>query len=169
MKMQRLLVLVVAGSSLLACSCTMLQTPVAVAPVGPGPGSQIAQTSCGFLKVYTDVQWYPYDSSGYYYAHTAYGVYALDGTRVKSVGNAESFHSLNPQLVALSPGQYFVRGWSDAYYLAKVPVEIKAGCLTIVNLEKDSHELFQSANQNNLVHTPEGRTVGWAANVAVAR
>ena len=163
MKMQRLFVLVVLGSSLFACSCTMLQTPIAVAPVGPGPGSQMAAAATGFLKVYTNVQGYPYDSSDYYYVHTDYGIYNLDGMRVKSVQNAESFHSLNPQQVALPPGQYVVKGWTGSSQLAKVPVEIKAGCLTIVNLEKDSHQLFNSATQNDLVHTPDGMIVGWVA------
>ena len=166
MKKQRLLVLVAAGGSLLVCSCAMLQTPIAVAPVGPEPGNQIAQTATGYLKVYTNVEGYPYDEDNFYYVHTDYGIYDLDGKRVKSVQNTESFHSLKPKQVVLPPGHYFVKGWTGANQLAKVPVEIKAGCLTLVNLENNNHELFQKANQDDLVHAPDGRIVGWMASTS---
>ena len=169
MKIERLPLVVALGCALWACSCTLLQTPTAVAPIGPEPGSRPTLATAGFLKVYTDVECYPYDEDQYYYAHTDYGIYTPDGKRVKSVQNAESFHSLPPKQVALPPGQYTVVGWSDAYQRVKVPVVIQAGCLTTVNLEKDAHMLFQNAKPADLVHTPDGRIVGWAANVATTR
>lgn len=168
MKMQCLPVLLALGTALLTCSCALLQQPIVVAPVGPGPGSQIASAPTGSLEVYTDVQRYAYDESTYYDAHTDYGIYDLGGQRIKSVQNSASFHSLQPQEVALPPGQYSVVGWSDGYQLVKVPVVIQAGRLTKVNLEKNNHQLFQKANQDDLVHTPDGRTVGWSANVTAA-
>ena len=166
MKTKSLLVLITAVGSLWACSCTLLQQPLAVAPVGPAPGSQPALADSGFLKVYTDVECYPYDEDMYYYAHTAYGVYDSGGKRIQSVQNAESFHSLNPMQVTLPPGQYTVKGWSDAYQLVKVPVVIKAGCRTTVNLEKNDHGLFPSGKTADLVQTPDGRIVGWMASLA---
>jgi hypothetical protein len=146
-----------------------MQTPIAVAPVGPAPGSRPALASTGFLKVYTEVECYPYDEDLYYYAHTAYGVFDTGGRRIKSVQNAASFHSLVPQQVEFPPGHYEVVGWTDAYQLVKVPVLIQAGYLTTVNLEKDAHKLFQNAKQDDLVRTTDGRIVGWSANVAAAR
>ena len=164
MKMQRLVVLVAVGSSLLACSCSTLQTPVAVAPVGPGPGSQIAQASTGSLKVYTHVQGYPYEADYYYFVHSDYNIYDSSGRHVKSVQNTELYHSPTPREVALPPGHYEVVAWGDGFQQrVKVPVEIKAGCLTTVNLEKDSHRLFQDAKQDDLVRTPDGGIVGWVA------
>ena len=140
MKMQCLLVLVASGSSLLACSCMTLQTPVTLAPVGPGPSSQVTQASTGSLKVYTQVQGYSYEADYYYFVHSDYNVYNLNGWRVRSVQNTELYRSLTPRAVALPPGHYEVVAWGDAYQqLVKVPVEIKAGCLTTVNLEKDTH------------------------------
>jgi hypothetical protein len=165
MNRQQLVVLIAVGLSLFSCSCTLMQQPVAVAPVGPGPVRHPALTSTGFLKVYTEVECYPYDEDMYYFAHTDYGVYRPDGQRIKSVQNAASFHSLAPKQVELPPGQYEVVGWTDAYQLVKVPVLIKAGCLTTVNLEKDAHQLFQNAKQDDLVRTADGRIVGWSANV----
>ena len=168
MKTQRLLALVTVAGALWTCSCTLMQQPVAVAPVGPGPGSQTALADTGFLKVYTEVECYPYDEDLYYYSHTAYGIYDLDGNRIKSVQNTASFHSLNPMKVALPPGQYAVVGWSDAYQLVKVPVRIEAGRLTTVNLEKNDHQLFQKAKADELVYTADGRIVGWSASVTAA-
>ena len=164
MKMQRLLVLVATGISLLACSAAALPSPVAVAPVGPGPDSQLAQTSTGSLKVYTHVQGYPYEADYYYFVHSDYNIYDASGRHVKSVQNTELYHSLTPREVALPPGDYEVVAWGDAFQQrVKVPVEIKAGCLTTVNLEKDSHRLFQDAKQDDLVRTPDGGIVGWVA------
>jgi len=168
MKIQKVLVLVAAGSSLLACSCTLLQPTVAVAPVGPGPGSLIASGSTGYLKVYTHVEGYPYEADYYYFGHSDYNVYDHTGRRVRSVQNADLYHSLTPRQVALPPGHYEVIGWGDIKQLVKVPVVIKEGCLTTVNLEKDGRQIFKSAKQDDLVHTPDGGIiVGWAANVPV--
>ena len=136
MKLQSLLVLIASGSSLLACSCMTLQTPITLAPVGPGLGNQIASASTGSLKVYTHVQGYTYEADYYYYAHSDYNVYNLNGWRVRSVQNTALYRSMEPREVALPPGHYEVVAWGDAFQqLVKVPVEIKAGCLTTVNLE----------------------------------
>ena len=60
-------------------------------------------------------------------------------------------------------------GWFDAYQLVKVPVVIKAGCLTTVNLEKNDHGLFPTGKTADLLQTPDGRIVGWAANAVAVR
>ena len=165
--MQLWLVLVTAGCSLLVCSCTLLQTPIAMAPVGPGPSNQTAQATTGYLKVYSNVQGFPYDADNFYYVHSDYNIYDSNGRHVKNVQNTELYQSLTPREVALPPGHYEVVAWGDGFQkMVKVPVEIKTGCLTIVNLEIDNHELFQNAKPDDLVHASDGRIVGWAATAS---
>jgi len=164
MKTQRLLALLTVAGALLTCSCTLMQQPVAVAPVGPAPGSQPALADTGFLKVFTAVNCGSADNM-VYIKHTDYGIYDTAGSRVKSVYNADSFQGQDPVEVALPAGQYTVQGWSDAYRLVKVPVAIKTGCLTTVNLEKDDHGFFRGGNASDLVQTPDGRIVGWSSSL----
>jgi hypothetical protein len=160
-----MLALIMVAVSMMTVSCTLMQQPVAVAPVGPAPGSQLALADTGFLKVFTDMKFSRYDDM-FYATHTDYGVYDDAGKLIKSVQNAESFHSPTPMQVALPPGHYIVEGWSDAYKLVKVPVLIEAGSLTTVNLEKDDHGLFPGGIAADLVHTPDGRIVGWPTSLA---
>ena len=176
MKTQRWFELLAVAGSLLMCSCALLQQPVALAPVGPALGNQSALDPTAYLKVYTEVRrssykvsdvWdYPYYQEGHYFAHTDYAIYNAAGECVKNVQNAETVHSLTPKQVVLPPGQYTVVGWSDDYQLVKVPVLIKAGSLTTVNLERKNHEISPSDKSAELVYAPDGRIVGWTTSLA---
>jgi hypothetical protein len=161
---KRVLTLLLPGILSAATSCALLQKPVALAPVGPGPYGHATSAPTGFLEVYTAVKCYPYDRQ-FYYAHTAYGVYDTSGRRVKSVENEVYYHSLEPEVVSLPPGSYSVVGWADGYELVKVPVIIKTGLLTEVNLEAHGKAAFPGASTNDMVRMEDGRIVGWPANV----
>ena len=172
MKIHRWSALVALGIALSAISCTTMPRPIALAPVGPRPGSQPTSAHTGFLKVYSEVRWsvykvsdvwvYPDYERSHYFAHTDYDVYDAAGKRIENVQNTEALHSLEPKQVSLPPGDYNIKAWTDADQLVMVPIVIKAGCLTIVNLEKKDRQLFQGAHSDDLVHAPDGRIVGWA-------
>src|SRR5208282_2288180 len=110
----------------------------------------------GFLIVYTAVKTYPLDAESFYRGHTDYGIYAPNGARVMSVRNDATYHGLEPKLVSLPPGDYTVRGWADRFELVKVPVEVKAGRVTVVNLETGQNGRFAGAKSDELVHMPDG-------------
>lgn len=164
---KRVLTLLVPAILSLAISCALLPTPVALAPVGPGPYGHPTSAPTGFLEVYTTIKRYPNDHQ-WYDAHTAYGVYDAGGRRVKSVSNAVYVYLVEPEVVNLPPGSYSVVGWADGYELVKVPVIIKAGLLTEVNLETHGKATFSGASTNDMVRMEDGRIVGWPANLTPA-
>lgn len=166
--MKRLLMLCWLGVSTFAMSCALTTKPVVLGTVGPDPSSQVLATTNGFLRVYTAVKCYPYDRQ-YYFGHTDYGIYDAAGKRVRSVRNAARFHDLTPALVTLPAAIYNVVAWADGYELVKVPVVIKAGQLTEVNLEADRKPSIPATVAGDVVRMDNGRIVGWSATGAVTR
>jgi len=132
-------------------------------PVGPGPLGQTQSTANGFLTVYSLMKTYPIDEETWYRVHTDYGVYDANGQRVMSVRNAASYHDPIPKTVELPAGNYTIQGWGDGYALYKVPVVIQAGRVTTVNLEANTHQLFQGAKASDMVRAYDGIIVGWEA------
>ncbi len=108
---------------------------------------------------------YPVDDETYYRVHTDYGIYDMTGHRVMSVRNAASYHDPAPKMVALHEGNYMIEGWTDEYQLLKVPVVIRAGRATIVNLEANGNNLFSGAKGDDVVRAPDGRIIGWSTNL----
>ncbi len=160
--MKRLLMLCWLGASTFAMSCALTTKPVVLGTVGPDPTAKVLATTTGFLKVYTAVKCYPYDRQ-YYFGHTDYGVYDAAVKRVKSVQNAAWFHDLAPALVTLPAGTYNVVAWADGYELVEVPVVIKAGQLTEVNLEANRKPSITATAEGDVVRMNDGRIVGWSA------
>ncbi len=152
----------------LLASCVLMPKPLELGMVGPGPNAPSVPPPTGALKVYTAVKCYPYDHQ-FFYAHTDYGVYAMDDHRVKSVRNAASFLDLNPAIVALPAGTYHVVAWAKGYDLVRVPVVIEAGRLTTVNLEDGVPKPAPSGKAGDLVRMPDGRIVGWSASASGGR
>ncbi|HVM60961.1 MAG TPA: hypothetical protein VMV72_08845 [Verrucomicrobiae bacterium] len=165
--MKRLLILWWLAGATLAMSCALTTKPVVLGTVGPDPSAPASATATGFLKVYSAVKCYPYDRQ-FYYGHTDYGVYDTKGTRVRSVRNAASYHDLAPALVSLPAGRYDVVAWADGYELVKVPVVIRTGQLTEVNLEADRKPDVTATTEDSVVRMDDGRIVGWSATGAVA-
>jgi murein DD-endopeptidase MepM/ murein hydrolase activator NlpD len=167
-EMKRVLMLCWLGVSTLAMSCALATKPVLLGAVGPDPSARAASTPMGFLRVYSAVKCYPYDRQ-YYFARTDYGVYDTKGNRVRSVQNAARFHDLAPALVTLPAGTYDVVAWADGYELVRVPVVIKAGQLTEVNLETNRNSPIPATAEGDVVRMDDGRIVGWSAAVAGTR
>lgn len=157
----------------LATACALTSTPsLVVAPVGPAPETnpkapRPPATGDGYLEVFSVKRSYVSERE-VYWVHTAYGVYAEDGTRLKSVQNAISLNSPEPQVVPLAPGTYNIQAWADGLILVRVPVVIQPGRLTTVNLETGNKSLGDKAKPEELVRLPDGRVVGWSATAAGA-
>jgi hypothetical protein len=153
-----------AGFLSLAAACTTPQAIVLHDSVGPDPMGQAQPTSKGFLTVYTAMKTYPVDDETYYRVHTDYGIYDMTGRRVMSVRNAATYHDPRPRTVALPEGRYTIEGWTDGYQLLKVPVVIKVGRVTTVNLEANKRNLFLGASAHDVVRAPDGHIIGWSAH-----
>ncbi|MGD1018525.1 MAG: hypothetical protein ABSA12_04320 [Verrucomicrobiia bacterium] len=158
--------LMAVGLLSLTAACVTQQPVVLRNPVGPDPTVQARSASEGFLTVYTAMKTYPMDDETYYRVHTDYGIYDATGHRLLSVRNAATYHDPTPRTVALPEGRYMIEGWTDGYQLLKVPVVIKAGRATIVNLEATRNNLFPAARGNDVVRAPDGQIIGWSANVS---
>lgn len=155
--------IVLAGVAV-AAACTTSQSLSSAAAVGPNPHIQAQATPQGFLTVYSLRQTYPEDDETWYRVHTDYGVYDPSGRRVLSVRNAATYHDLTPKLVKLPAGRYTVRAWEEGNVLLTVPVVIRAGLTTTVNLEPRSNALFRGARTSDLVQAPDGLIIGWLAD-----
>jgi hypothetical protein len=59
--------------------------------------------------------------------------------------------------------------WADGYELVRVPVVIKAGQLTEVNLETNRNSPIPATAEGDVVRMDDGRIVGWSAAVAGTR
>lgn len=156
----------------LATACAFTPTPsVVVAPVGPAPDRRLpapAATDVGYLEVRTAMRAYVSERE-MNRIHTAYGIYTPDGRRFKSVQNAQSLNSPEPQVIALPPGAYAIKAWADGLILVKVPIVIESQRLTRVNLEAGDAELAKQAKPEQLVRLPNGRIVGWSATATPPR
>lgn len=171
--MLRLQSLIIATLLTLATACALTSKPaVVVGPVGPGPEANrkgaAPATGDGFLEVRTAMRTYTSDRQAYQ-LHTAYGIYTADGTRFKSIQNARSINTPEPQVVPLPPGTYDIQAWADGLILVKVSIVIESRRLTRVNLEAGDTILAEKAKPEQLVRLPDGRIIGWSATVPPPR
>jgi len=158
----------------LATACTLTSTPsLVLGPVGPAPETNPKApppptTGDGYLEVLTAMRNYSSDRQAFR-IHTAYGIYTPDGTRIKSVQNARSLNTPEPQVVPLPTGTYAIEAWAEGLILVKVPVVIQSHRLTRVNLEAGDADLAKNARSDQLIRLPDGRIVGWSATTTPPR
>lgn len=134
-------------------------------PVGPKPPDvHPAGPLLGYLKVYSATDEFN-DGDLMYYPHSRYSIYHSDGSRYKWVENHVAQNDESPQVVALPVGTYYVLAHSEVDGLVRVPVIIKGGQTTVVNLEKSrtSDNDTQGVESSRGVKTPSGQVVGWRA------
>jgi hypothetical protein len=103
-------------------------------PIRPGNLDYRTQLPQGYLKVYTATDEFD-DGSLAYHAHSSYAIYTTDGKVFKNVKNHISLSDEIPELVALPVGSYTVQARSERDGYVRVPVVIKAGRRTILNLD----------------------------------
>ena len=159
--MKRINIIFGAAAASLLAGCS--STPLVLDPVGPPPPGATASLREGYLKVYTAVETHPDGDSTYYYPHTGYQVYAPDGKRFKWVENHVGPNDESPMVVKLPAGNFTVSAQADGFGWVTVPVVIKRGKLTEVNLETWGRKKTPVTNEAAVVQLPNGYVVGWRA------
>jgi len=147
------------ASLLAACS----SAPVVLAPVGPAPASGEAAFGEGTLKVYTATETHEIGEDTYYYPHTGYEIYAEDGKPLHYVANHFGDMDDAPMTVRLPGGRYTIRAQADGCGRVTVPVVIRAGQLTRVNLEAWGRKRKPVTDESTVVRLPNGYVAGWRA------
>jgi len=116
--------------------------PLAIGAVRPGTLDHRTESAQGYLKVYTATE--EFDDGGVpYYAHSSYTIYTTDGKVFKNVENHISRSDEIPEVVALPAGAYMVEARSETDGYVRVPVVIKAGQRTIVDLDVAEQKTYR--------------------------
>ncbi len=152
---------------------------MALAPVGPSPSTvETKATGDGSLQVFSARQihdpnylWDIFvgginEDSQFDPAHTDYTVYNQEGQVVQKVRNARNLNDDQPAVVSLPPGLYTVKAEASDYGTVTVPVLVKAGQPTVVNLERNGKRSVYLAHKDEYVWLYGYRMVGWKADVA---
>jgi hypothetical protein len=123
--------------------------PLSPGPVRPGNLDYRIELPQGYLKVYTATD--EFDDGGVlYYAHTSYTIYTTDRKVFKNVENHISRSDEIPELVALPAGAYIIEARSERDGYVRVPVVVKAGQRTIVDLavaEQKTYRYLQTSHR----------------------
>jgi hypothetical protein len=107
-----------------------------------------AEVPQGYLKVYSATD--QFDDGGLlYYAHSSYAIYTIDGNLFKSVENHISRGDEIPELVSLPVGSYIVIARSENAGYVRIPVIIKEGQQTILDLDLGQRRLFSDYGTTN--------------------
>jgi len=96
--------------------------------------AQTEELSQGSLEVYSATDEFK-DGDARYFPHSSYAIYTTDGKLLKSVGNHISRTDEIPEIVALPVGSYTVVARAEKYGYVRVPVAIKEGQRTILDLD----------------------------------
>lgn len=110
--------------------------------------AQAGELSRGALEVYSATDEFN-DGGTLYYAHSAYVIYTLEGKLFKNVENHISRSDEIPEVVALPAGSYMVEARSERDGYVRVPVVIKAGQRTIVDLDLAKQETYRRRFQTS--------------------
>jgi hypothetical protein len=113
---------------------------VALALLGTTRGNGIQKTalagelSQGSLEVYSATAEFK-DGAARYFPHSSYAIYTTDGKVFKNVENHISPTDENPEIVALPVGSYVIAAQAERHGYVRVPVVIKEGQRTILDLD----------------------------------
>jgi len=104
--------------------------------------AKAGQLSQGSLQVYSATDEFN-DGDLVFNAHSSYSIYTAGGKLFKSVENHMSRSDEIPELVRLPVGSYTVEARSERDGYVRVPVVIKAGRRTIVDLDLAEQETYR--------------------------
>jgi len=104
----------------------------------------------GYLRVFTATT-EKETGETYEYPHTDYRVCAPSGKVVAFVANGDGNLSGAPDTVELSPGKYIVHAESDKDGFVAVPVIIKGGHTTVVDLESNHVGSLSEATHGRVI------------------
>jgi hypothetical protein len=88
----------------------------------------------GYLKVYSGTEQFQ-DGGLWYYAHSSYAIYTVDGKLFKRVENHISPSDEVPEIVSLPVGSYLVEARSEKDGYVRIPITIKEGRRTSLDLD----------------------------------
>jgi hypothetical protein len=163
-------------------------------PVGPSPLAVAQGTDGGSLQVYSARELAPVNVEMEQYvdqtkfspqddslqremlhtsAHGNYSIYDAHGKFIERIANSKGMNDAAPTQVKLAPGSYLVEAVTEEYdtfrHPVTIPVEIKAGVITVVHLDGTWEPAASPANAG-LVKFPNGDVIGWhATNVEIAK
>jgi len=131
-------------AAILIGGCAATEAPTVLQPVGP-PSSPVTRRlhETGFLMVYTPIIEPNIKPDTQFYPHTAYAIYDSYGAFYQTVRNHMGAWDESPYLVSLPSGKYTVRTVSEFTGDVVIPVIIKRGRTTVVNLQRHEHVLAE--------------------------
>jgi hypothetical protein len=106
------------------------------------------QSAQGYLKVYSATDEFN-DGGLAYYAHSSYAIYRTDGKLFKTVENHISRNDESAELVTLPAGSYLVIARSERHGDVGIRVAIKAGRLTVLDLERAEKETLRGLMESS--------------------
>jgi hypothetical protein len=118
-------------------------------PCAVRPGNLDAHTELrqGYLKVYSATDEFN-DGDAWYFPHSSYAIYTIEGKFFKNVENHISRSDEIPEVVMLPIGAYMVEARSEQDGYVRIPVAIKEGRQTILHLDLREHKTL-----GRLVHS----------------
>jgi len=136
------LALCFASSAIAASGGNDLLSP---GPVKPGNLAYRTQLQ-GYLKVYSATDDFN-DGDGWYFPHSSYTIYMIDGRLFKNVKNKRSPGDEIPEVVALPVGTYAVVARSQRGGNVRILVVIKEDQETVLDLD-----VWDTTTQRQLAH-----------------
>ena len=124
--------------SLIIGSSTIAQAkdrnPLFCGLIRPGGPDYPVGSSRGYLMVYSRAD-ESYDGNAWYFPQNLFAIYTIDGKRFKNVTSQLSADEEIPEIVALPVGSYMVVARSEKDGYIRLPVAIKAGQRTVLDLD----------------------------------
>jgi hypothetical protein len=128
------------------CATTREQVTV-LKPVGPVPLAPAPKVrSIGYLVAYTPVVLPPLNSTTLFYPHSSYAIYDRRGVLLRQVKNHIGAWDETPERILLPSGSYTIHAQADFPGELVVPVVIRGGRTTIVDLAKDNRYFVTALN-----------------------
>jgi len=121
--------------SLIIGSSTIAQArdrnPLFFGLIRPGGSDYPVGSSRGYLMVYLRAD----DGNAWYFPQSLFAIYTIDGKLFKNVTSQLSADEEIPEIVALPVGSYMVVARSEKDGYIRLPVAIKAGQRTVLDLD----------------------------------
>ncbi|HEY4215445.1 MAG TPA: hypothetical protein VGM84_28495 [Steroidobacteraceae bacterium] len=152
------LVVSLAAVVLTACAAP----PTVIVPKAVGP-QHVHRPTEGELLVYS-ATYVGIGEAGLYPVHTDYTVSDTSGKELERIANRSGPFASRPAPVDLPPGQYQVKALLQGSGYVVVPVVIEVGRQTVLDL--DGTALPQNVRSEEFVRLPDGRVIGWNAQVS---
>ena len=110
------------------------RNPLFFGLIRPGGSDYPVESSRGYLMVYLRAD-ESYDGNAWYFPQNLFAIYTIDGKLLKNVTGQLSADEEIPEVVRLPVGFYMVVARSEKDGYIRLPVAIKAGQRTVLDLD----------------------------------